>query len=90
MPLHVVLASRPPNDSKDALELELAPYWDKNGLAGYQLSTTGEASFSADIPAELSRDDLGTRMTIKLVGRDFLFAMHQPHSKWKDARKLAT
>ena len=28
-------------------------------------------------------------MNIKLVGRDFVFARHQPHTKWKDARKLA-
>ena len=83
-----MLASRPSNDSPDALELELAPIWDSNGLAGYQLSTTGEATFSADVPDGLAREDLGTRMNIKLVGRDFVFGRHQTHTKWKDARKL--
>ena len=82
-----MLASRPSNDSPDALELELAPIWDSQGLAGYQLSTTGEATFSADVPDGLARDDLGTRLNITLVGRDFVFSKHQTHTKWKDARK---
>ena len=85
----MVIANRPHTDSHDALELELSPSWDKQGLTGYQLLSTGEANFSVELPSELTRDDLGTKLAIKIVGRDFLFAMHQPHSKWKDARKLA-
>ena len=89
-PNYVVIANRPKSESHDALELELSPSWDKQGLTGYQLLSTGEASFSVELPSELTRDDLGTKLAVKIVGRDFFFAMHQPYSKWKDARKLAT
>ena len=77
-PQHVVIANRPLTDSHDTLELELSPSWDKQGLAGYQFFTTGEANFSVELPSELSRNDLGSKLAIKVVGRDFLFAMHQP------------
>ena len=89
-PNFVVIASRPHAESHDALEIELSPSWDEQGLTGFQLLATGEASFSIDLPSELSRADLGAKLAVKIIGRDFLFAMHQPYTKWKDARKLAT
>ena len=86
----MVIASRPHADSHDALEIELSPTWDEQGLTGFHLLTTGEASFSADLPPELSRADLGAKLSVKIIGRDFLFALHQTFTKWKDARKLVT
>ena len=64
----MVIASRPHAESHDALEIELSPSWDEQGLTGFQLLSTGEASFSIDLPSELSRVDLGTKLAIKIVG----------------------
>jgi len=86
----VVIASRPHAESHDALEIELSPSWDEQGLTGFQMLATREASFSIDLPSELARADLGAKLAVKIIGRDFLFARHQPYTKWKDARKLAT
>ena len=86
----MVIASRPHADSHDALEVELSPTWDVQGLTGFQVLASGEASFSADLPPELSRADLGAKLSIKVIGRDFLFALHQTFAKWKDARKLVS
>ena len=86
----MVIASRPHADPHDAIEVELSPTWDVQGLTGFQILASGEASFSADLPTELSRTDLGAKLSIKVLGRDFLFALHQTFTKWKDARKLVS
>jgi len=86
----VVIASRPNADPHDAIEVELSPSWDAQGLTGFHILASGEASFSADLPTELSRTDLGAKLSIKVLGWDFIFALHQTFSKWKDARKLVS
>ena len=89
-PQFVVISDRPQHDTPDALEIELTPHWDKQTLSGYQLQTTGEVEFGIRVPPELARDDLGSKLSIRIVGRDFIFALHHPHSKWKDASKLVS
>ena len=84
----MVVASRPNADPREAIEVELSPSWDEQGLTGYHVMASGEASFTADLPPELSCTNLGSKLSIKVLGRDFIFGLHQSYSKWKDVRKM--
>ena len=84
----VVVVRRPDSDPREAIEVELAPEWDEQGLIGYHVAATGEASFTTDLPPELSCLNLGSKLSITALGKDFIFGFHSTHSKWKDARKM--
>merc|ERR1711872_494941 len=57
-------------------------------MGGYHITAAGEASFTTDLPPELSCLNLGSRLSITVLGRDYIFDLHSTHSKWKDARKM--
>ena len=86
----MVVASRPNADPREAIEVELFPSWHEQGLTGYHVMASGETSFNADLPPELSCTTLGSKVSIKVLGRDFIFGPNQTYSKWKDARKMVT
>ena len=84
----VAVVSRPDSDPRSAIEVELAPDWDVQGLIGYHVFAAGEASFVESIPQELSCLNLGADLSITVLGRDYIFDPHTTQSKWKDARKM--
>ena len=84
----VVVVRRPDSDPREAIEVELSPEWAEQGLIGYHVSAAGESSFTTDIPPELSCLNLGSKLSITVFGRDYIFDLHSTHSKWKDARKM--
>merc|ERR1711872_236620 len=60
----------------------------EQGLIGYHVMAAGETSFNADLPPELSCLNLGSKLSIKELGRDFIFDLHSTYSKGKDVRKM--
>ena len=84
----VVVVRRPDSDPRTAIEVELSPEWDVQGLIGFHVFTAGESSFTIDIPQELAYLNLGSQLSITVLGRDYIFDPHSTQSKWKDARKM--
>ena len=84
----VAVVSRPDSDPRSAIEVELTPDWDTQGLIGFQVFAAGEASFATSIPQELSCLNLGADLSVTVLGRDYIFDPHSTQSKWKDARKM--
>ena len=85
----MVVTRCPPHGPPGVLEVELLPTYDRpDNLSGYQLQAMGEVEVSVPVPPELSRKDLGDKMTIRVVACDFIFIRHQEQTRWKDASKL--
>ena len=84
----MVVSKRPSHSTTDTLEVDLLPLFEELLLVGYQLQAMGEVVVTFPVPLELSRDDLGDRMSLRIVACDFIFVRHQTLTRWKDASRL--